>query len=250
MKRLQGKVAVITGGNSGIGKGIAKHFLQEGAKVVIFGRNSETLNQAKEEMGNAVLTIQGDVTKETDLKNLYQQTEKHYGKIDSLIVNSGVAERVPLDQASEEHFDHMANINYRGAFFTVRYSLDYLKPQASIILISSCAATITIKNHSIYSSTKAAMVKLAKNFACDLADRSIRVNSISPGYIKTPIFDGRLKADPEYLERKQHGIPMKRIGQPQDIAHAALFLASEEASYITGIDLLVDGGCSASFPEL
>jgi NAD(P)-dependent dehydrogenase (short-subunit alcohol dehydrogenase family) len=242
MKRLQNKVAVVTGGNSGIGKGIAKHFLQEGAKVVIFGRNLETLNEAKAEMGNQVLAIQGDVTQHDDLKKLFQETEKHYGKIDSLIVNSGVADRVHLSKATEDQFDHMVDINYRGAYFTVHYALDHLKPGASVIMISSCVATITIKNHSIYSSTKAATVKLTKNFACDLADRKIRVNSISPGYVETPIFAERLKTDPDYLKRKEAGIPLKRIGQPEDIAHAALFLSSDEASYITGVDLLVDGG--------
>ena len=242
MKRLQNKVAVITGGNSGIGKGIAQHFLNEGAQVVILGRNRKTLEEAKAEMGGKILAIEGDVTQAADLINLYEQTLKHYGKIDSLVVNSGVARRISLEQASEEEFDQMVNINYRGAFFTVRYALNYLKPQASIILISSCAATITIANHSIYSSAKAAVSKMAKNFACDLADKAIRVNTISPGFINTPIFDSRLKTEPNYLNDIAKTIPLKRIGTPQDIANAALFLASDEASYITGVDLLVDGG--------
>ncbi len=249
MKRLQNKVAIITGGNSGIGKGIAKHFWQEGAKVVIFGRNADFLNQTKDECGNQILAIQGDVTKTKDLKNLYEQTLSHYGKCDILVANSGVGERLHIENVSEEKFDYMVNINYRGLFFTVRYALDYLNPHASIILMASCGATITLKQHSVYASTKAATVKLAKNFAYDLADKTIRVNSISPGYIRTPIFDERLKKDPEYLSRREAIIPLKRIGTPQDIANAALFLASEEASYITGIDLLVDGGYSASFPE-
>ncbi len=249
MKRLENKVAVVTGGNSGIGKGIASYFHKEGARVVIFGRNQETLDQARKEMGNDILAIRGDVTNTSDLKNLYQQTLAHYGKIDVLAANSGVGERLHVSAVTEEKFDYMVDINYRGAYFTVKYALDYLQPNASIILIASCAATLTIKNHSVYASTKAAVVKLAKNFAYDLADQGIRVNSISPGYIRTPIFDDRLKNDPDYLKRREVKIPLKRIGMPEDIGSAALFLASDEASYITGIDLIVDGGYSASFPE-
>lgn len=249
MKRLHNKVAIITGGNSGIGKGIAKQFVREGAKVIIFGRNQELLDQAKAEMENQILTIQGDVTKTADLKNLYAQTFSHYGKCDILVANSGVGERIHVEDAMEENFDHMVDINYRGAFFTVRYALDYLNPHASIILMASSAATVTLKRHSIYTSTKAAVIKLAKTFSYDLADRFIRVNSISPGYVRTPIFDERLKVDPDYLKRREANIPLKRIGTPQDIAHAALFLASDEASYITGVDLLVDGGYAASFSE-
>lgn len=249
MQRLQNKVAIITGGNSGIGKGIAKHFWQEGAKVAIFGRNQMSLDLAKAEMNNQILAVQGDVTNTTDLKNLYQQTVTQYGKCDILVVNSGVGERIHADATSEEKFDYMVDINYRGAFFTVRYALEFLNPNASIIFIASCGATITLKRHSIYASTKAAVIKLAKSFAYDLADKQIRVNSISPGYIHTPIFDERLKSDPHYLKRREGNIPLKRIGTPQDIANAALFLASDEASYITGVDLLVDGGYSASFPE-
>lgn len=250
MKRLNDKVAVITGGNSGIGKGIAKHFLAEGAKVVIFGRNQQTLEQTKKEFGGRVLAIQGDVTSTADLKNLYEQTHSHFGKIDIVVANSGVGERIHAEKVTEENFDYMTNINYRGAYFTARYALDFLNPNASIIFIASIAAAVTIKNHSVYGSNKAAIVKLAKNMAYDLSDKMIRVNSISPGYIRTPIFDERLKTDPEYLSRREKNIPLKRIGTPQDIAQAALFLASDEASYITGVDLIVDGGYSASFPEI
>jgi NAD(P)-dependent dehydrogenase (short-subunit alcohol dehydrogenase family) len=249
MKRLQNKVAIITGGNSGIGKGIAKHFVKEGAKVVIFGRNQQSLDQTKDELGNQIVVVQGDVTKTKDLENLYAQTLSHFGKCDILVANAGIAKRIHIEDVTEENFDSMVNSNYRGAFFTVRYALDFLNPNASIILIASTAATITLKRHSIYASTKAAVVKLAKSFAYDLSDKSIRVNSISPGYIRTPIFDDRLKRDPEYLSRREANIPLKRIGTPQDIANAALFLASDEASYITGIDLLVDGGYTASFSE-
>jgi NAD(P)-dependent dehydrogenase (short-subunit alcohol dehydrogenase family) len=249
MKRLKDKVAIVTGGNSGIGKGIANHFFQEGAKVVIFGRNQQTLDQASEEMENKILAIQGDVTHTQDLKNLYEQTLAHFGKIDILVANSGVGERLHISNVTEEKFDYMVDINYRGVYFTVHYALPHLCSNASIILISSCAATITLKHQSVYGSTKAAVLKLAKNLSYDLAENGIRVNSISPGYIKTPIFDERLQNDPNYLNKREVKIPLKRIGTPQDIANAALFLASDESSYITGIDLLVDGGYCASYPE-
>jgi NAD(P)-dependent dehydrogenase (short-subunit alcohol dehydrogenase family) len=165
------------------------------------------------------------------------------------VVNSGVGERLHVQDVTEEKFDYMVNINYRGAYYTVNYALDYLNEGASIVFIASTAGHLTLKHHSVYASTKAAVIKLAKNFAHDLANKSIRVNSISPGYIKTPIFDNRIAADPDYLERRVPHIPLKRIGQPEDIANAALFLASDEASYITGADLIIDGGYSIAFRE-
>jgi NAD(P)-dependent dehydrogenase (short-subunit alcohol dehydrogenase family) len=249
MNRLKNKVAVITGGNSGIGKGIAMNFYNQGAKVVILGRNQELLDEAKNEMGGSVLAIKGDVSKTDDLKNLYERTMSQYGKIDVLVANAGVGERLHVEKVKESDFDYVVDINYRGVYFTVKYALEYLNKNASIILIASCAATITVQHHSVYASTKAAVVKLAKNFAKDLSDNSIRVNSISPGYITTPIFAKRLETDPEYLTRREALIPLKRIGTPEDVGNAALFLASDESSYITGIDLLVDGGIAASYNE-
>lgn len=249
MQRLKGKVAIITGGNSGIGKGVAEHFYQEGAKVVIFGRDQQTLDEVRNEMDDKILAIQGDVTNTSDLKNLFEQTHTTYGKCDILVVNSGVGLRLNVTDVTEENFDHMVDINYRGAYFTVKYALDYLNSPASIIMIASASASITLKNHSVYASTKAAIVKLAKNFANDLGSRGIRVNSISPGYIKTPIFDTRLEQDSAYLSRREVNIPLQRIGTPQDIANACLFLSTDESSYITGIDLIVDGGYSVNFFE-
>lgn len=248
MSRLKDKVAIITGGNSGIGKGIAKQFISEGAKVAILGRNAETLKQAEEEMPG-ILAIRGDVTQADDLKSLYNKTMNNFGKIDILVANSGVAERLSIQQVDEKAFDWMVDINYRGAFFTVKYALDSLNDGASVILISSCAASITVLNHSVYSSSKAAVVKLAQNLSRDLAGRGMRVNSISPGFIETPIFEKVLRDDPSFLERRASMIPLNRIGKPQDIAHAALFLATDEASYITGIDLRVDGGICETFSE-
>lgn len=249
MQRLNNKVAVITGGNSGIGLGIAEKFHAEGAKVVVFGRNAETLTAAKAKFGDRCLCVEGDVTKTADLKRLFDETQKTFGKIDVLVVNAGIGERLTIEEVTEEKFDRMVNINYRGAYFTVKYALDYLNHPASVIFIGSIAATLTIKRHSVYASTKAAVVKLTQNIANDLGKYHIRVNSISPGYIKTPIFEERLKTNPDYLSKRAVNIPLQRIGTPEDIAKAALFLASDDASYITGTNLLVDGGYCASFAE-
>lgn len=248
MNRLKDKVAVITGGNSGIGKGIAQHFYQEGAKVAIFGRDQKTLDQAAKEMPGS-LAIKGDVTQGSDLKKLFEATTAQFGKIDILIVNAGISKRINVQDVKEDMLDSLLDVNYRGAYLTARYAIDALNTPASIIFIASCAASMTLKNHSLYAPTKAALVKLAKNLAVDLADKQIRVNSISPGYVRTPIFDARLETDPDYLKRRESNIPLGRIGRPLDIAQAARFLASDEASYITGVDLLVDGGMSNAFPE-
>ena len=247
MNRLKNKVTIITGGNSGIGKGIAECFHREGAKIVIFGRNATTLAKIKDKLRTNILTVQGDVRIKQDLVKLYKTTAEHFGNIDVLVANAGIGERYSLDEADETIFDEMVDTNYRGCYFTVKYALKYLNEGASIILISSIAASMTFKSHSVYSSTKAGVTKLAKNFAFDLSDRLIRVNSISPGYIKTNIFQQKLAQDKNYLTKQEKKIPLQRIGEPQDVANAALFLASSESSYITGIDLIVDGGYASSF---
>ncbi|WP_419420033.1 SDR family NAD(P)-dependent oxidoreductase [Legionella sp. D16C41] len=246
--RLDRKVAVITGGNKGIGQGLVEHFLHEGAQVVAFARNKQDLARLKE-IHPEILTITGDVTKPQDLIHLFQETEKTFGKIDILVANAGVGTRISVVDITEADFDQMVDINYKGAYFTVHYALPYLKDGAAIILIASVAAHVTLPNHSVYSSTKSAVIQLAKSFAFDLASRGIRVNSLSPGYIETPIFAKRISEDPNYLNKRQDLVPLGRIGKPLDIAKAACFLASDEAAYITGTDLIVDGGLSASYRE-
>ncbi|KTC66291.1 acetyoacetyl CoA reductase (plasmid) [Legionella adelaidensis] len=249
MITLQNKIAIVTGANSGIGKGIAQKFVQLGARVVLFGRNAETLERTQQEIGaENTLIVQGDVTSTEDLQGLFKTTVSRFGKIDILVANAGVAEQIGIEEVTEEKFDYLVDINYRGLFFTLKYAIDYLNQNASVILISSCAAQMTFINHSVYSSTKAAVLKLAQNASYDLAKKLIRVNSISPGYIETPIFSTALSNNPEYLKEQSAYIPLKRIGTPEDIANTAAFLASEEASYITGADIKVDGGITASFP--
>ncbi|STX51430.1 acetyoacetyl CoA reductase [Legionella busanensis] len=246
--RLHNKVAVVTGGNKGIGRGIVEHFLAEGAIVVAFARDKQSLAELKQTHPQ-ILAVNGDVTKEQDLKRLFQETEQNFGKIDILIANSGVGERVSVADMKEADFDYMVNINYKGTYFTVNHALSHLNDGAAIILIGSVAAYITLHSHSIYSSTKAAIIKLAENFARDLAVRRIRVNSISPGIIETPIFNKALKEDPDYLKKWQSLVPIGRIGTPLDIAYAACFLASDEATYITGSDLVIDGGLLANYQD-
>ncbi|GJM06432.1 MAG: oxidoreductase [marine bacterium B5-7] len=246
--RLKNKVAVVTGGNSGIGRGIVERFIEEGAKLAILGRNKSTLDEMQASYPNDLLAVSGDISSTDDLKMLFQKTVDTFGKIDVLVANAGNVKRVSVADASEEDFDSMSNANYRGTFFTVNLAIPSLNKNASIILISSVAAHMSRINHSIYSSSKAAVSKLAQNFAFDLAEQGIRVNAISPGYIKTPLFDKKLLEQADFLEEKKQYIPLKKIGSPKDIANAALFLASEESSYITGTDLIVDGGFSACYP--
>ncbi len=237
MNEFIDKKVVITGGNSGIGKGIAKKFDEEGANIVLFGRNETTLKQTCAELKNATY-IQGDVSKIADLNHLYSKT----GKIDVLIVNAGVAEKRTIDEVDEAFFDHIVDINYKGAYFTVQRALKQLNDGASIILISSVAAHTGYHGHSVYASTKAAVKMLAKSLSADLMDRKIRVNSISPGYVDTPIFDRRKSENPNYVADCSKGVPMGRFGRPKEIAEAALFLSSKRCQYIVGEDLIIDGG--------
>jgi NAD(P)-dependent dehydrogenase (short-subunit alcohol dehydrogenase family) len=241
------KVVVITGGTSGIGLGIAHAFIEQGAKVVIFGRNEKRIKSLKNNNKSNLLAVRGDVCKPTDLSYLFEKTKERFGFIDCLVINAGIAKRLAIDKISIDDFDAMVNTNLRAAFLSAKLSLDFMNHASNMLLIASCAAHITFKHHSAYSATKAAIIKLTQNLAFDLSDRKIRVNSISPGYIDTPIFDECKKECVNYLEKKAQNIPLKRVGAPQDIANAALFLASHKASYITGADLLVDGGYASSF---
>ena len=245
MAKLAGKIAVITGGNSGMGRDTAKRFAEEGASVVIFGRNQATLDSAAAEIGRNVLAVRGDVANMADLDALYGQVQKTYGRIDILFANAGMAELAPLGAITEEHFDRLFNTNVRGLVFTVQKALPLMADGGSILLNASIAGMKGMEAFSIYSATKAAVRSLARSWTNDLKARRIRVNSISPGPIETPIY-GRMGLTQEQIAGFGQAIlpqvPMRRFGKGSEVASAALFLASEDSSYISGIDLAIDGG--------
>lgn len=245
MKRLEGKVAVVTGGNSGIGLATAKRFQQEGAKVVISGRSKKTLDEAVRTIGNGVLSIQADVASLSDLDKLYQDVANKFGKIDVLFVNAGIAKFAPVAETSESTYDEQFDINIKGAFFTIQKAIPLLNDGASIILNTSVAGSTGNANTSAYSATKAALRSLARTAAAELVERGIRVNAVAPGPIETPIF-GRTglpqEAVDQFANQILEKVPMKRFGQPEEVAAAVAFLASDDASYITGVELNVDGG--------
>ncbi len=245
MKRLEGKVAVITGGNSGIGLATAKRFQEEGARVAILGRSRKTLDEAVKTIGNGVLAVQGDVAKFADIDKVYAEVAQKLGKIDVLFVNAGVAKFVPFAETSESIYDEQFDINIKGAYFTIQKALPLLNDGASIILNTSVVDQKGTAGASAYAATKAALRSLARTTAAELAGRGIRVNTVAPGPIVTPIL-GRSGLPKEALDEFAKGItaqiPMKRFGQPEEVAGAVAFLASQDASYITGVEINVDGG--------
>jgi len=245
MNKLSGKIAVITGGNSGIGLETAKYFVDEGATVVITGRRQKELDDAVKYIGKNVTAVQGDVSNMKDLDRLYQVVKQKHRHIDILFANAGLATFVPLDQVTEENFDQHFDVNVKGLFFTVQKALPLLRDGSSIILNASIAGRKGVDALSVYSATKAAVRSFARTFTVDLKDRKIRVNAISPGPIETPIFN-KMGLNEEQIKQFSldiiSDIPMGRIGLSAEVAKVAVFLASDDSSFVTGIDLCVDGG--------
>jgi NAD(P)-dependent dehydrogenase (short-subunit alcohol dehydrogenase family) len=248
MPALQGKVAIITGGSSGIGLAIAKRFVSEGAYVFITSRRQSELDKAVAEVGENVTAVQGDVSKLEDLDRLYSAVSSQGRRIDVVVAGAGLVVLAPITTATLEQFDQTFDTNARGAFFTVQKALPLMNDGGSIILIASAGKNKATPSRSLYSGTKAALRAFVRTWTMELKDRGIRSNVLSPGATETPILEGLFGSKEAAQAGKSQlasATPLGRIGQPEEIAAAALFLASSEASFVAGIDLTVDGGLSA-----
>jgi NAD(P)-dependent dehydrogenase (short-subunit alcohol dehydrogenase family) len=245
MSRLDGKIAVITGGSSGIGLAIAQRFVQEGAHVFITGRRQSELDAAKASIGGGVTTVAGDATISADLDELFATVLSEKGALDILVVNSGRVEPEELGEITEENFDLTFDLNARAALFTVQKALPLIRSGGSVILVASIAGYVGIRGYSTYSATKAALRSYTRTWTREFNDRGIRFNTLSPGPIDTPIMDGQADS-PEGADAIRAAfaaaIPLNRMGRPDEIAAAALFLASDDSSFVAGAELSVDGG--------
>ena len=247
MKKFEGKVAVVTGGNSGIGLATAHEFKANGAKVAIFGRNQQTLQRAASSLGPEGIAVQGDVRNLGSLQSLFEQVQEKLGKVDVLMANAGIAKFAPIDSLPEQLFDELCDVHFKGAFFTVQKALPFMRDSSSIILVSACDADKQGRvGTSIYTAAKAAVRSLARSLSVELLGRRIRVNVLSPGMTDTPIITregGPPGMTPEQLAAViTQTIPLRRRGTAEEMAKAALFLASDDSSYCLGSEILVDGG--------
>ncbi len=246
MRKLEGKVAVVTGGSSGIGRATAKRFAEEGATVFITGRRHEELNSAVQEIGTSASALQGDIAKMADLDRIFETVKREAGRIDVLFANAGTGEFAPLGQITEQHFDKTFGVNVKGTLFTVQSALPLMPRGASIVINGSMVSIKGTAAFSVYSATKAAIRSFARTWSVDLRDRGIRVNVVSPGTIITPGYKDALALSDEQIEGMKSfteaTAPLGRVGTPDEVAKAVLFLASDDSSYITGIELFVDGG--------
>ena len=245
MRQLDKKVAVITGGSSGIGLATARRFIADGAQVIITGRNQEALDAAVAELGDRATGIRGDVANLEDLDYVFAEIRKRFGRVDVLFANAGIAPFAPFEAVTEEHFDGLFDVNVRGLFFTVQKALPLFSERASVILNASVVAQSGLANTSIYSATKAAVRSLGRTLAAELSPRGIRVNVVSPGLIATPFWSKVGLSQDEidaFGEQVVQQTPLRRPGKPEEIAATVAFLASDDASYFTGADLVADGG--------
>jgi NAD(P)-dependent dehydrogenase (short-subunit alcohol dehydrogenase family) len=245
MGKLEGKIALITGGNSGIGLATAKQFVKEGAYVFITGRRERELATAVKEIGKNVTGVQGDVSNLADLDRLFAQIKREKGKIDIVFANAGIAKFAPFGTITEEFYHSIFDINVKGLLFTVQKALPLLPDGASVILNASVVGSKGLPANSVYSATKAAVRSFARTWTTDLKERGIRVNAMSPGPIETPGLSELLASSETGQERKKmisNTVPLGRLGTPDEIAKAVVFLASDDSSYVTGTELFVDGG--------
>ena len=245
-QKLAGKIAVITGGSSGIGLATAERFVHEGAYVFITGRRKSELDVAVNQIGRNVTGVQSDVSKPADLDKLYAAVKEQKGKLDIVFANAGIGEFAPLGQITEDHFDKQFDVNVKGLLFTVQKALPLLQPGGSIVLNASIVSMTGSPALSVYSATKAAVRSFARTWAVDLKEREIRVNAVSPGIIPTPGYNTGMKMTQEQVDQFVQGsirnIPLGRPGTTDEIAKAVSFLASDDSSYVNGIELFVDGG--------
>jgi NAD(P)-dependent dehydrogenase (short-subunit alcohol dehydrogenase family) len=245
MGKLEGKIALITGGNGGIGLATAKRFVTEGAYVFITGRRDAELAAAVKEIGKNVSGVQGNVANLADLDRLFAQIKREKGKLDIVFANAGVAKYAPIGSITEELFDSIFDINVKGVLFTVQKALPLLTDGASIVLNASIVGSKGLSANSVYSATKAAVRSFARTWTTDLKSRRIRVNAISPGPIDTPGLRELLSSSETGQQRASAisaTVPLGRVGTPDEIAKAVVFLASDDSSYVTGTELFVDGG--------
>jgi NAD(P)-dependent dehydrogenase (short-subunit alcohol dehydrogenase family) len=245
-QKLAGKIAVITGGSSGIGLATAERFVNEGAYVFITGRRKSELDAAVNQIGRHVTGVQSDVSKPADLDKLYAAVKEQKGKLDIVFANAGIGEFAPLGHITEDHFDKQFDVNVKGLLFTVQKALPLLQPGGSIVLNASIVSMTGNPALSVYSATKAAVRSFARTWSVDLKERKIRVNAVSPGIIPTPGYNTGMKMTQEQVDQFVQGsignIPLGRPGTTDEIAKAVSFLASDDSSYVNGIELFVDGG--------
>lgn len=247
MGKVESKIALVTGGSSGIGLATARLLVAEGAYVFITGRRKSELDKAVTSIGSNVRSIQGDIANLEDIDRMMSVIKAEKGRIDIIVANASVNEVGPLPDVTPEHFDKIFNINTRGTFFMVQKSLPLLSNGGAIVLVSSVANELGVSMYTVYSASKAATRSFGRTWAAELKERGIRVNTVSPGPIDTPIFETQFHSQEEIDAAKKHfasSVPLGRVGRPEEIASAILFLASDDSSYSTGIDLVADGGLS------